>query len=141
VTAHVKERLREVLERQDRAAVVALALIEPHDPLLDQIRYGPMEIGRQFSDWVTAVHLASARSGADEFVEVTLAMINRDAHGIWDFQAVTNRGIVERLQRDPEAVQCLKDKLASNATESEIGSLPRYLMAAGALEVFTHSAG
>jgi hypothetical protein len=137
--AHVKERLREALERQDRAAVVALALIEPHDPLLDQIRYGPMEIGRQFSDWVTAVHFASARSGADEFVDVALAMINRDAHGIWDFQEVTNRGIVERLQRDPEAVQCLKDKLASNATESEIGSLPRYLMAAGALDEGLHT--
>jgi hypothetical protein len=136
--ADVKERLREARERQDRAAVVALALIEPRDPLLDQLRYGPIEIGQQFSDWVTAVHLASARSGADEFVDVALAMINRDAHGIWDFQEVTNRGIVERLQRDPEAIRCLKDKLASNATENEIGSRPRYLMATGALDESVH---
>ena len=134
----MKERLREARERQDRAAVVALALIEPRDPLLDQLRYGPIEIGQQFSDWVTAVHLASARSGADEFVDVALAMINRDAHGIWDFQEVTNRGIVERLQRDPEAIRCLKDKLASNATENEIGSRPRYLMATGALDESVH---
>jgi hypothetical protein len=39
-------------------------------PLLDQIPYGPKEIAQQVSDWVTALHLASARSGAEEFIEV-----------------------------------------------------------------------
>jgi hypothetical protein len=65
-------------------------------------------------------------------------MINRDAHGIWNFQEITNRTVVERLQRDPEAVRRLKDKLASNPTESETASLPRYLMAAGALDDNVH---
>jgi hypothetical protein len=65
-------------------------------------------------------------------------MINRDAHRIWDFQEITNRAVVERLQRDSEAVRRLKDKLASNPTESETASLPRYLMAAGALDDEVH---
>jgi CRP-like cAMP-binding protein len=134
----VKERLREALKRGRSAEVVALALVEPNDPLFDQLRYGPREISQQFSDWVAALHLASARSGAEEFVEVALAMINREFHGIWNFQEITNRAVVERLQRDPETVRRLKDKLASNPTESETASLPRYLMAAGALDDDVH---
>ena len=136
--ADVKQRLREALELKQKAAVVALVLVDANDPLLDQLRE-PKEIGTQFSDWVMAVHLASARSGAEEFAEVTLGMINRNAHGIWNFQEITNRAIVERLQRDPEAVERLKDKLGSNATESEIASLPRYLMGAGALDESVHA--
>jgi hypothetical protein len=136
--ADVKQRLQELLKRGQSAEVVALALVEPNHPLLSQLRYGPREIGQLFSDWVTALHLASARSGAEEFVEVALAMINRDAHGIWNFQEITNRAVVERLQRDLEAVRSLKDKLASNPTGSETASLPRYLMAAGALDDDVH---
>jgi hypothetical protein len=134
----VKERLREALKRGQSAELVALALSEPNDPLLDQIPYGPSEIARQFSDWVTALLLASVRSKAEEFAEVVSAMINRDAHGIWNFQDVINRAVVERLQRDPEAVQLFKDRLASNPTESEIASLPRYLVAAGSLDDGLH---
>ena len=78
----MKERLREALKR-GQSEVVALVLVEPNDPLLDQIPYGPKEIAQQFSDWVMALHLAYARSGAEEFVEVGLAMINRAAKGIW----------------------------------------------------------
>jgi hypothetical protein len=51
---------------------------------------------------------------------------------------MTNRAVVERLQRDSEAVRRLKDKLASNPTENENASLPRYLMAAGALDDGVH---
>jgi hypothetical protein len=132
--ADVKERLREALKRGQSAEVVALVLVEPNDPLLDRIPYKPKEIAQQFSDWVTAVHLACARSGTEEFVEVALAMVNRDVHEIWNFQDITNRAVVERLQRDAEVVRRLKDKLASTPTESESASLPRYLMAAGALD-------
>src|SRR5262249_26209524 len=93
-----------------------------------------LEIGQLFSDWVTALHLASARSGAEEFVELMLAMINRNRHGIWNFQEITNRAVVERLQRDSETIRGLKNKLSSNPTESETASLPRYLMVAGAFD-------
>ena len=71
--ADVKKRLQETLKRGQSAEIVALVLVEPNDPLLDQIPYGPKEIAQQFSD-------------SEEFVEVALAMINRDAHGIWNFQ-------------------------------------------------------
>jgi hypothetical protein len=136
--ADMKERLRDAIKRWQGAEVVALALVEPNDPLLDQLRYGSGEIGQGFSGWVTALHLASARSAAEEFVEMVLAMIHRKSHGIWNFQEITNRSVVERLQRDPGAVQRFKDKLASNPTESETASLPRYLMAAGALDDAVH---
>ena len=46
--------------------------------------------------------------------------------------------MVERLQRDPEAIGRLKDKLLANPTESETASLPRYLMLAGALDDDVH---
>jgi hypothetical protein len=136
--ADVKERLREALKGRQSAGIVALVLVEPNDPLLDQIRYRPKEISQQFSDWVTALHLASARSGAEEFAEVALAMINRDAQGIWNFQDIANRAVTERLQRDVKVVRHLKDRLDSNPTESERASLPRYLMAAGASDDGVH---
>jgi hypothetical protein len=134
----VKGRLREAFERGRSADVVALVLVEPNDPLLDTISYRPKEIAQQFSDWVTALHLASARSSVDEFVQVAFAMINRHTHGIWDFQEITNRAIIERLRRDPEAAERFKDKLMSEPTESEIASLPRYLAAAGAMDEDVH---
>jgi hypothetical protein len=134
----VKERLREALKGRQSAGIVALVLVEPNDPLLDQIRYRPKEISQQFSDWVTAPHLASARSGAEEFAEVALAMINRDAQGIWNFQDIANRAVTERLQRDVKVVRNLKDRLDSNPTESERASQRRYLMAAGASDDGVH---
>ncbi len=111
-----------------------MALIDPNDSLLDQIPHKPLDIARQYSDWVASLHLASARCDAQEFVELTFAMVNRETHGIWDFQEITNRAVTERLQREPEAVRRFKDELASNPSASEIASLPRYLMAAGALD-------
>jgi hypothetical protein len=132
--ADVKARLREVIKRWRNPEIVALALFEPNDNLLNQILHRPMEIGQQFSDWVLALHLASARSGGQEFVEVALAMINRGDHGIWYFQDIINRAVIERLQRDPEAVRRFKDKLGSSPTESETASVPRYLTDAGAFD-------
>jgi hypothetical protein len=132
--ADIKDRLREMSEQGHNEAIVALAFFEPNDPFLDRLRYGPKEIAQQFSDWTSAIHLAAVRSGADEFVELVLAMVNRDSHDSWDFQDVMNRVIVERLQRDREAVEHLKHKLTSNPTENETASLPRYLVAAGALD-------
>ena len=79
-----------------------------------------MEIAKNYSDWVTAVHLAAVRSGAAEFVEVVLAMVNRNNFTLWSFQDFINRAVIERLQHDTEVLRSLKDKLASNPTESEI---------------------
>jgi hypothetical protein len=132
--ADVKNRLREAVQGGKSAEVLALVLVEPTDPLLNGIQYTPMELAQQFSDWVTAMHLASARCGAEDFVNLASAMINRDAHGIWDFQEITNRTIVERIQRDMAVGRQLKTKLASNPTEADITSIPHILTAAGALD-------
>jgi len=130
----VKQRLREALKRGESSDVVALAMFAPDDVLLENLRHTPKEIADQFSDWVLAVHLAAIRSKTQEFVELVVAMINRHTHGIWDFQDIVNRAVVERLQRDEEARLHLKRTLAADATVSETASLPRYLSAAGALD-------
>jgi energy-coupling factor transporter ATP-binding protein EcfA2 len=130
----VVSHLQEAIERSERSEVVALSLLNPTDPLLDQIQLEPLEIGRRHLDWVTALHLASVRSTPEDFVGVVLAMINRPWHTNWDFQEVANRAVVERLARDAAAVVLLKSRLMEDATASEIASLPRYLSAAGALD-------
>jgi hypothetical protein len=111
--ADVAAHLQETLKRGQSAEIVALSLFSPGAPLLDQIQASPMEIGQQYRDWVAALHLAAARSDARDFVAVTSAMIDRPSHGIWSFQDVTNRAVVERLRRDPEAVKLVKDCPAS----------------------------
>ena len=68
----------------------------------------------------------------------TLAMINRLSHGIWSFQHVTSRVVVERLPRDPDAVRLVTDRLGGSLCVSEVASLPRYLSAAGALDEKVH---
>jgi hypothetical protein len=127
----VKKRIHEEFKRKQTPAVVALALVEPNNPMLSRLSHTPSQIGIQFADWVAAVHLASVTSGPDEFMEVILAMVNRDTHGIWDFQDVINRAIVEKLHNDAHVAQRFEDKLASNPTVNERASLPRYLMSAG----------
>jgi hypothetical protein len=79
--------------------------------------------------------LAANRSDSEEFVDIVLAMLNRSSRGNWDFQEITNRPVIERLRRDTHAVQLLKDKLSSNATVSERATLPRYITAAGVMDV------
>jgi energy-coupling factor transporter ATP-binding protein EcfA2 len=130
----VKERLQEAFARGQHNVMVALLLLAPGDSLFAQFRYGPKEIIQDYGDWVAAVHLAAARSNADEFVEIVYSMVNREDHGIWDFQEIANRAVIERLQRDADVVQGFKTKLACQPSECEIASLPRYLMAAGALD-------
>jgi hypothetical protein len=74
--------------------------------------------------------------------EVVLAMINRDTHNIWNFQDVTNRAVVKRLQRDPEGVRRLKDKLASQPDrerDSKSPALPDGRWSVGT--TFTNGAG
>ena len=136
--ADVAVHLQETIKRGQSAEIVALSLFNPGDPLLDQIQAGPMAIGQQDSDWVTALHLAAVRSDAKDFVAVTSAMINRPSHGIWSFQDVTNRAVVERLRCDPDAVRLVKDRLAGSPSTSEVASLPRYLSAAGTLDEEVH---
>jgi hypothetical protein len=121
-------------KRGQRAGVVALSLLAPTDTLLDQIQIEPIDIGRQHSDWVTAVHLSSARSAPDDFAQVVFAMISRPSRTNWDFQEVVNRAVVERLGRDAAATALLKSRLMESSDTSEIASLPRYLSAAGALD-------
>ena len=123
------------LKRGQRPEVVALSLLAPTDPLLDQIQIDPMDIGRRHGDWVTALHLSSARSRPEEFIEVVLAMIARPSRSNWDFQEVANRAVVERLARDADALALLKKRLMETSDVSEIASLPRYLSAASALDL------
>ena len=127
-------RLQELAKRSRRPEVVALLLSNPSNPLLDQIQWTPLEIGRQHSDWVTALHLAAVRSSPEDFVEVVLAMINRSIHSNWDFQEIVNRAVVERLASDSASVQLLKNQLLGAPTTSEVASLPRYLSAANVLD-------
>jgi hypothetical protein len=134
----VAARLQAAFKRGHSPEVVALSLFSPQDRLLDQIEIMPLEMGQQYSDWVTALHLAAARSDAKDFIAVTLGMINRPSHNIWSFQDVTNRVVVERLRGDPDAVKLIKDRLDGNPSTSEIASLPRYLSAAGALDEEVH---
>jgi hypothetical protein len=130
----VAAHLRETLKRGHSAEIVALSLFSPDDPLLDQIQAVPMAIGQQYGDWVAALPVAAARSDAKDFVALISAMIDRPSHGIWSFQDITNRAVVERLRRDPDAVRLVKDRLAGSPSASEVASLPRYLSAAGALD-------
>lgn len=130
----VISHLQDALKRGQRPEVVALTLLAPTDPLLDQIQIDPMDIGRRHADWVTALHLSSARGRPEEFIQVVLAMIARPSRSNWDFQEVANRAVVERLARDADALALLKKRLMETSDVSEIASLPRYLSAAGALD-------
>jgi hypothetical protein len=130
----VAAHLRETLKRGKSAEAVALTLFSPRDPFLDRIQNTPMEIGQQYSEWGAALHLAAARSNAKDFAAVTSAMINRPTQDIWNFQEVTNRAVMERLRRDPDAVGLFNDWLSGSPGPSEIASLPRFLSGAGALD-------
>ena len=114
----------------DTALIVAISLICPHDSLLDHIDLTALTIGRQ--RWVAALHLSAVKSDPKEFIATTFAMLNRKDHVIWDFQDVINRAIVERLRRDSESVELMKNRLTESPSTSEIASLPRFLYTAGA---------
>jgi len=133
-SADVVARLQKVFKRDQRTGIVALSLFSPTDPLLSNIQSEPIEIGQRYSEWVVAMHLAGRQSGPEDFVAVTTAMLNRPSHGIWDFQDVINRAVIERLGSDPDAVEQLRSRLIDHPTTSEIASIPRYLSAAGLLD-------
>jgi hypothetical protein len=128
----VKERLR-TLFRRNGPAVAALVMLAPADPALSQLR-PPLEIGQETRDWPVALHVAAARSDADEFVMVLRAMLSRPLTTIWHFQDITNRAVVDRLQRDSAVVDVLRQILTSDPSDSERASIPRYLRAAGRLD-------
>ena len=136
----VAERVRQAFNsRASTLELVALTLLAPSDPLPKRIRPPTREIGPQFSDWVAATHLASVQSEPDEFVEVVVDMINRDSHGMWFFQDISNRAVVSRLRRDPVAVQRIRERLERNPTENEVASLPRLLANAGQMDAETQA--
>jgi hypothetical protein len=134
----VRQRVERSSQRGSSSDLFVLALVDPNNRLLDELDLKPAEIGRQISNWVLAIHVASCRSGSEEFVKVVLSMLNRKWHDIWDFQEVTNRAVVERFRRDPDALQRAKATLANCPTESEIASIPRYMAAAGAFDQDVH---
>ncbi len=132
--ADIQAQLKEALKFRQSTGIVALCLLDPENPLLGEIQAKPIEFGRDFFDWVTALHLASVKSGPEDFVAVMLAMLNRPLHQIWDFQEMTNRAVVERLKNDEAVAILVRKTLNAKLTESEIASLPRYLSAAGVLD-------
>jgi len=135
-STEVLEFLRQTFtEHPKRVQLIALTLFQPGDPLLDRIQLTPKEIWEQHADRVVAMHVASARSQVQDFTEFLLDMINCSAAAdMWRFQDITNRAVLARLRRDEEVTQGLRDVLMRTPTASELASLPRYLLAAGALD-------
>jgi hypothetical protein len=133
--AEVLEELQAAFRLQaQQIEAVALVLYQPSDPLLDSLP-SPKAIWDRYSDRVAALHLASARSEPQEFTELLMNVINRPiVTNIWDFQDLTNRAVLARLRRDSDVTQRVRDTLLGTPTASELASLPRYLLAAGAFD-------
>jgi hypothetical protein len=115
--------------------LIALVLFERSDPALDRASLSPREIWNRHSDRLTALHLAAARSSAQEFTELLLDIINRDTvTDIWGFPDISNRAVLTRLRHDEEVVRTLRYTVINSPTASELASLPRYLLEAGTLD-------
>lgn len=114
-------------KRRDAENAMMLAIYNPEHHVFGSLNASPLELGIQHHSWAAACTVSAARQNNAEFVEVLRAMINRDAHSLWDFQAYTNIAVLERLSRDPEAVEIIVRALAGEVTNSEAASLPRYL--------------
>ncbi|MBW5287917.1 NACHT domain-containing protein [Burkholderia gladioli] len=132
--SELTKQVREAFVRGHLHALVVLPLIAKNDPLLANLPCRPRDVLERTGQWVSTVHLAATCSSADEFVEIVLAMVNREDHQIWDFQSIINRAVIERLQRDDAVGRHFKNILAACPTESEMASLPRYLLAVGQLD-------
>ncbi len=132
----ISKRLEErfLAYRGDEEAI-ALALYDPHNPVFANMRTRAVDIGLRHGKWAVAVHIAAESQSAPDFIEVMRAMVNRNRHSIWDFQDLSNVSIQARLARDDEASDHFRLVLTDELTPNEIASLPRYLAAAGALDV------
>ncbi len=126
--ADISRRLHDVFAmRRDAESAMMLAIYNPEHHALGTLNVSPLELGTQHHSWAVACTVSSAKQNSAEFVEVLRAMINRDAHSLWDFQAYTNIAVLERLSREPEALAIIVRALAGEVTNSEAASLPRYL--------------
>jgi NACHT domain len=111
----------------------ALALMEPNDPVLkpEADSWGHSSPARS---WAGCMIVLGACGTVDQFIAALLEMVNPEAPITMECQDIANRAVLERLQRDRQAVERVKETLLSQPTVSEIMSLSRYLSAAGLLD-------
>lgn len=108
------------------AAIVALSLLSPDDPIFEQPDFSVNSFLTEL-DWLTAIHLSSRNHDSQEFVDVVRAMINRRTYSIWDFQEYLNRAIIERLRQDDESCLILRNCISKASTKHELCSIPKFL--------------
>ncbi|MCA0199888.1 MAG: NACHT domain-containing protein [Proteobacteria bacterium] len=132
--ADVIDKVAKMLKGGHAPELVALILLDPQNAAMGDLRYTSSEIIEKFGDWMAAVHLSAFRDSAADFVKMVRAMLNREDQGIWLFQDILNRVVLERLQRDEAATAQLKECLGKDANHNEIASIPQYLLAAGSMD-------
>jgi hypothetical protein len=91
------------------------------------------QLGREFADWVVAVHVAARRAGSAAFCALLESMVIRPWRSQFDAQPITNIAILDRLQSDVELERLLTVKIARDVHPSVSGSFARYLAATGKL--------
>lgn len=110
----------------------ALAVYAPDTRELPLV-VDPDGLGRDFGDWIVAVHVAAHRADTNTFFSLLERMVTRRWRSQFDAQHVINLAIEQRLHRDSELEELLSAKLFPGVNTSLSGSFARYLAAAGKL--------
>jgi len=96
-------------------------------------------LGRKFTDWTVAVHVAACRADGASFCKLLEAMVTRRRRSIFDAQQLTNLAVEARLHRDSDLVDLLTARVGKDVNPSISGSFARYLASAGKLHTEARS--
>jgi energy-coupling factor transporter ATP-binding protein EcfA2 len=127
-----KRLIDEFASRPSAATAMTLAIFAPDADVLPRITDFDV-LGREFSDWAIAAHVAAHRTDAVAFCAFLEAMVTRPWRSQFDAQSITNLAVEERLQLDPDLEVLLTARIAENVHPSVSGSFARYLAATGKL--------
>ena len=121
------------MDRRDLASALALAVVAPDEPLLQDRQITALELGTDHDEWLGAVEMAARLEPAALVVEVIHAVAERRVYPRWD-QGLALDALIDRVKRDATTRELLRRSLEMPLSPSAFCATASMLSAAGVLD-------
>lgn len=86
-------------EMRELATAIALAILDPAAPELQQRKVGSLEMGIEYREWLGAVQITVHLESPEVFAAVVQALAEREAYPGREHQPIMTAALLERLSR------------------------------------------
>ncbi|WP_417818890.1 NACHT domain-containing protein [Tritonibacter scottomollicae] len=131
---HVAELNKMFELSKDTHTAIALAIVDPDAPSLQQDRVPTLEIGKKHRDWLAAAQIASRLDPPETFATIVHAAAEREIRPGWSHEPQITEVLAERVIHDAHARSILRTSIDDEISPDAFVACVTLLARAGHLD-------